>query len=313
MRRRHPASRPRRSRRIDQLAFFYKHGLAYAQEMGNRPQTLYGIADSPVGLAAWMLDHDIRSYALIARVFDGKPEGLTRDDILDNVTLYWLTNTAVSSARLYWENKLAFFAPKDVAIPVAVSVFPDEIDVPPRSWAEKAYPNLIHYNRLPKGGHFAAWEQPEIFRQRTARGVQIAALTRIERKLRMPFVTVGKENGANIDIYYKDWGSGQPIVFSHGWPLSADDWDPQMLFFLEQRLSRHCDRSTRTWSLDSNRRRTRHGSLCRRSEGRDASSQPERCDSRRPFDRWRPGRALSRPSWRQECGEGGDHQRGAAR
>ncbi len=147
----------------DRLDFFYKHGLGYAQEMMNRPQTLYGIADSPVGLAAWMLDHDERSQALIARVFDGQPEGLTRDDILDNVTLYWLTNTAVSSARLYWESKLAFFAPKGVPIPTAVSVFPDEIYAAPRSWTEKAYPKLIHYNRLPKGGHFAAWEQPELF------------------------------------------------------------------------------------------------------------------------------------------------------
>jgi len=147
----------------DQLDSFYKHGLAYAQEMSNRPQTLYGIEDSPIGLAAWMLDHDIRSYELIARVFDGQPEGLTRDDILDNVTLYWLTNTAVSSARLYWENKLAFFAPKNITIPVAVSVFPDEIYAAPRSWAEKAFPKLVHYNRLEKGGHFAAWEQPETF------------------------------------------------------------------------------------------------------------------------------------------------------
>jgi pimeloyl-ACP methyl ester carboxylesterase len=147
----------------DQLDFFYKHGLAYAQEMSNRPQTLYGIEDSPVGLAAWMLDHDARSYELIARVFDGQHEGLTRDDILDNITLYWLTNTAVSSARLYWENKLAFFAPKGIAIPVAVSVFPDEIYAAPRSWAEKAFPKLIHFSRLDKGGHFAAWEQPETF------------------------------------------------------------------------------------------------------------------------------------------------------
>ena len=147
----------------DQLDFFFKHDLAYAQEMGTRPQTLYGIADSPVGLAAWILDHDTRSYELIARVFDGTSEGLTRDDILDNITLYWLTNTAISSARLYWENKLHFFTPKNVAIPVAVSVFPDDIDAPPRSWVEKAYPNLIHYNRLPKGGHFAAWEQPQLF------------------------------------------------------------------------------------------------------------------------------------------------------
>src|SRR5207302_7843233 len=147
----------------DQLAFFYKHGLGYANEMANRPQTLYALADSPVGLAAWMLDHDAASQALIARVFDGKTEGLTRDDILDNVTLCWLTNTAVSSARLYWESKLAFFAPKGVAIPAAVSVFADEIYAAPRSWAEQAYPNLIHYNRLPKGGHFAAWEQPHAF------------------------------------------------------------------------------------------------------------------------------------------------------
>jgi pimeloyl-ACP methyl ester carboxylesterase len=154
----------------EQLDFFYKHGLAYAQEMGNRPQTLYAIADSPVGLAAWMLDHDARSYDLIARVFAGQPEGLTRDDILDNVTLYWLTNTAVSSARLYWESKLAFFAPKGVAIPVAVSVFPDELYAAPRSWTEQAYPSLAHYNRLPKGGHFAAWEQPQLFAEEIRAG-----------------------------------------------------------------------------------------------------------------------------------------------
>ena len=147
----------------DQLDFFYKTGLGYANEMALRPQTLYGIADSPIGLAAWMLDHDARSYSLIARVFDGKPEGLTRDDILDNVTLYWLTNTAVSSARLYWESKLAFFAPKGVPIPAAVSAYPEEIYTAPRSWTEKAYPKLIYFNKLPKGGHFAAWEQPEYF------------------------------------------------------------------------------------------------------------------------------------------------------
>jgi len=147
----------------DQLDFFYKHGLGYALEMANRPQTLYGIEDSPIGLAAWMLDHDASSQALIARAFAGEPEGLTRDDILENITLYWLTNTAVSSARLYWESKLAFFAPKGVAIPTAVSVFPDEIYAAPRSWTEKAYPKLIYYNRAEKGGHFAAWEQPGIF------------------------------------------------------------------------------------------------------------------------------------------------------
>jgi pimeloyl-ACP methyl ester carboxylesterase len=145
----------------DHLDYFYKHGLGYALEMGNRAQTLYGIADSPVGLAAWLIDHDIDSYKLIARVFDGESEGLTRDDILDNVSLYWFTNTAVSSARLYWENKLWFFAPKNVTVPVAVSVFPEEIYAAPRSWVERAYPNLIHYNRLPKGCHFAAWEQPQ--------------------------------------------------------------------------------------------------------------------------------------------------------
>jgi pimeloyl-ACP methyl ester carboxylesterase len=147
----------------DQLDFFYKHGLGYAIEMQNKPQTLYGIEDSPVGLAAWMLDHDARSYELIARAFDGHPGGLTRDDVLDNITLYWLTGTAISSARLYWENKLAFFAPKHVSIPVAVSVFPDEIYAAPRSWTERAYPKLIYFNKLDKGGHFAAWEQPEIF------------------------------------------------------------------------------------------------------------------------------------------------------
>jgi pimeloyl-ACP methyl ester carboxylesterase len=148
-----------------QLDTFYKHGVGYAGEMGNRPQTLYALEDSPVGLAAWMLDHDAASEALIARVFQGQTEGLSREDILENVTLYWLTKTAVSSARLYWESKLNFFAPKGVAIPVAVSVFPDEIYAAPKSWAEKAYPNLIHYNRLPRGGHFAAWEQPQLFSQ----------------------------------------------------------------------------------------------------------------------------------------------------
>jgi len=151
----------------DQLDFFYKNGLGYANEMALRPQTLYGIADSPVGLAAWILDHDASSYEMLARTIDGQPEGLTRDDILDNITLYWLTNTAVSSARLYWDNRITskkgFFDVKGVAIPVAVSVFPDEIYAAPRSWAERAYPKLIHYNQLPKGGHFAAWEQPELF------------------------------------------------------------------------------------------------------------------------------------------------------
>ena len=158
----------------DQLDSFNKHGLGYALEMANRPQTLYGIADSPVGLAAWILDHDIRSYELMARIFDGQPQpgGLTRDDVLDNITAYWLTNTAISSARLYWENKLAFFDVKGVTIPVAVSVFPDEIYAAPRSWTERAYPKLIHYNKLDRGGHFAAWEQPQLFVQEVRTGLR---------------------------------------------------------------------------------------------------------------------------------------------
>jgi pimeloyl-ACP methyl ester carboxylesterase len=146
---------------FERLDFFFSKGLAYAQEMGNRPQTLYGIEDSPIGLAAWFCDHDLKSYELKARVFDGKSEGLTRDDILDNITLAWLTKTAVAGARLYWENKLPFFQAMGVKIPIAISAFPDEIYQVPKSWAEKAYPKLIHYNRLPKGGHFAAWEQPQ--------------------------------------------------------------------------------------------------------------------------------------------------------
>jgi len=152
----------------DQLDDFYRRGLGYAQEMSNRPQTLYGIADSPVGLAAWMLDHDIRSYGMISRAFDGKTEGLSRDDVLDNVTLYWLTNTAISSARLYWDTTQistggGFFDVRGVTIPVAVSAFPDEIYAAPKSWAERAYPKLLYYNKPDKGGHFAAWEQPQLF------------------------------------------------------------------------------------------------------------------------------------------------------
>jgi pimeloyl-ACP methyl ester carboxylesterase len=150
-------------RACEQLDFFYKTGVGYALQMANRPQTLYELADSPIGLAAYLLDHDAKSLALISRVFDGQTEGLTRDDILDNVTLYWLTNTAVSSARIYWESKFAFFAPKGVAIPVAVSAFPDEVCTIPRSWAERAYPKLIYYKKHDKGGHFAAWEQPQLF------------------------------------------------------------------------------------------------------------------------------------------------------
>ena len=146
----------------ERLQFVYQKGIAYGFQMGLRPQTLYGIADSPVGLAAYFLDHDARSYELISRVFQGQAEGLTRDDILDNITITWLTNTALSGARLYWEYwGKGYFNAKGVSIPVAVSVFPDELYPAPRSWAEKAYPKLIHYNKLPKGGHFAAWEQPK--------------------------------------------------------------------------------------------------------------------------------------------------------
>ena len=143
------------------LQVFSAKSVAYALEMGLRPQTLYGIADSPVGLAAWILDHDPRSLELISRSFDGVPEGLTRDDVLDNITLFWLTNTGISAARLYWENKFAFLIPKNVSIPVAVSAFTDDLYQCPRSWAEQAYPNLIFYKKQDKGGHFAAWEQPK--------------------------------------------------------------------------------------------------------------------------------------------------------
>jgi pimeloyl-ACP methyl ester carboxylesterase len=153
------------SRAYDQLQFFYANGLGYANEMAHRPQTLYALADSPVGLAAWMLDHDARSLELITRIFDGGQEGLSKQDVVDNIALYWLTNTAVSSARLYWESKLAFFQPKKLTLPVAVSAFADELYQAPKSWTEKAYPNLIFYNRHDKGGHFAAWEQPQAFTQ----------------------------------------------------------------------------------------------------------------------------------------------------
>jgi pimeloyl-ACP methyl ester carboxylesterase len=131
--------------------------------MGSHPQTLYGVADSPVGVAAWLLDHDPGSFRLIARAFDGEPTDLTRDDVLDNTTLFWLTNTTISAARLYWEGfAKTDLGPKNISIPVAVSVFPDEVIHTPRSWAEQAYPNLIHYHQLDKGGHFAAWEQPQL-------------------------------------------------------------------------------------------------------------------------------------------------------
>jgi pimeloyl-ACP methyl ester carboxylesterase len=148
---------------FERLDFFFTHGLSYALQMANHPQTLYGIADSPIGLAAWFLEHDLLSYQMISRSFNGQREGLTRDDVLDNITLTWLTNTAISGARLYRENKLGFFVAMGVKIPVAVSAFPDELYQIPRNWAEQAYPNLIHYNKVEKGGHFAAWEQPKLF------------------------------------------------------------------------------------------------------------------------------------------------------
>jgi pimeloyl-ACP methyl ester carboxylesterase len=147
----------------ERLQFVYQKGIAYGYQMGLRPQTLYGIADSPVGLAAYFFDHDARSYELISRVFAGEPEGLTRDDILDNITITWLTNTALSGARLYWEYfGKGYFNAKGVSIPVAVSVFPDELYPAPRSWTERAYPELIYYEKHDKGGHFAAWEQPQL-------------------------------------------------------------------------------------------------------------------------------------------------------
>jgi pimeloyl-ACP methyl ester carboxylesterase len=157
----------------EQLAAFYKN-VYYAVFMGTRPETLTALADSPVGLATFMIDHDARSLELISRSFNGVSEGLSRDDVLDNITLFWLTNTGVSAARLYWEynlsDKLSFFSPKGVKLPVAVSAFPDELFQAPKSWAEQAYPNLIHYNKLPKGGHFAAWEQPEFLSEQLRAG-----------------------------------------------------------------------------------------------------------------------------------------------
>ena len=153
----------------EQLTAFYKN-VYYGFFMATRPQTLTGLSDSPIGLATFMLDHDARSLELIARSFDGVDEGLTRDDVLDNITLFWLTNTGVSAARLYWENRLGFFTPKGVKVPVVASAFPDELYQAPRSWAEQAYPRLIHYNRLPKGGHFAAWEQPKFLSEEMRAG-----------------------------------------------------------------------------------------------------------------------------------------------
>jgi pimeloyl-ACP methyl ester carboxylesterase len=169
----------------ERLQFVDQKGIGYGFQLGLHPQSMYGLADSPVGLAAYFLDHDARSYELIARVFDGQSEGLTRDDILDNITITWLTNTAISGARLYWEYwGKGYFNAKGVSIPVAVSVFPDELYPAPRSWAEQAYPKLIHYNKLDKGGHFAAWEQPKLFSEevrtgfRSLRNAKVTALNR---------------------------------------------------------------------------------------------------------------------------------------
>jgi pimeloyl-ACP methyl ester carboxylesterase len=161
-------------RTVEQLSFVYRH-VAFAFQMGSRPQSLTGLADSPVGLAAFMLDHDRDSLDMISRSFAGEPEGLSRDDVLDNLTLFWLTNTAISAARLYWEASeagIAFFSAKGVSVPVAVSVFPDEMYQAPKSWAEQAYPNLIHYNKVDKGGHFAAWEQPKLLVEEIRTGLR---------------------------------------------------------------------------------------------------------------------------------------------
>ena len=174
----------------ERVQFVYQKGIAYGFQMGLRPQTLYGIADSPVGLAAYFLDHDARSYELISHVFAGETEGLTRDDILDNITITWLTNTALSGARLYWEYwGKGYFNAKGVNIPVAVSVFPDELYPAPQSWTELAYPRLIHYNRLPKGGHFAAWEQPQLFSEEVRVGFR--SLRSSMSKSEMSFAQAG--------------------------------------------------------------------------------------------------------------------------
>jgi pimeloyl-ACP methyl ester carboxylesterase len=160
-------------RAYDRLSFLFTKGIGYALEMGLRPQTLYGLADSPVALAAWMLDHDARSYEDIARAFAGDPVGnLTRDEVLDNITLTWVTNTGVSSGRLYWENKLGFVDVKGVSVPAAVSVFPNELYQAPRSWAEQAYPKLIYFNEVDRGNHFAAWQEPELFTSEVRAGLR---------------------------------------------------------------------------------------------------------------------------------------------
>jgi pimeloyl-ACP methyl ester carboxylesterase len=156
---------------FDSLDRFNKVKSAYVAMMGTRPQTIgYPLTDSPAGLAAWMIDHDEISYAAISQAFNGLPVGeLTRDTILDNITLYWLTNTATSAARLYWENRgrsplvAAVQKTDEISLPVAITVFPGEIYRAPETWAHRAYPNLIYFHEVDKGGHFAAWEQPELF------------------------------------------------------------------------------------------------------------------------------------------------------
>ncbi len=165
---------------FEKLKGFFATGAYYAYEMATRPQTLYGIADSPVGLASWLIDlgdGDAKPAAAISAAVltptKGQPKDrLTQDDVLDNITLYWLTNTGISSGRLYWENKLPFLDFKNVPIPVAVSIFPSELYQAPRSWTEKAYPKLIHYNKVAKGGHYAAWEQPKIFSEELRAGLR---------------------------------------------------------------------------------------------------------------------------------------------
>jgi pimeloyl-ACP methyl ester carboxylesterase len=160
-----PGLSPEEQRAYDDLKLVYTKGIGYATEMNLRPQTLYGLADSPIQLAAWMLDHDARSYEDISRAFvDNDPVGhLTRDEVLDNITMTWVTNTGVSSGRLYWENTLGFFDIKGTKVPAAVSVFPRELYQAPRSWAEQAYPQLMYFNRVDRGNHFAAWQEPTLF------------------------------------------------------------------------------------------------------------------------------------------------------
>jgi pimeloyl-ACP methyl ester carboxylesterase len=166
-------------RAYEQLQVLYTKRRAYAQIMGTRPQTLCGLADSPVGLAAWLIDHGdgwaqpaaAITSAVLGRTINGHPAGdLTRDDVLDDITLYWLTNTAISSARLYWENRVGLYNAVNVSIPAAVSVFPGENYEAPRSWAERAYHKLIYYNKVDKGGHYAAWEQPQLLSEEVRAG-----------------------------------------------------------------------------------------------------------------------------------------------